>query len=83
MAVGYLPFKFHMASSPANNEISRYGKSKSNSNSSSGPTPNLGAIHLKTNVQVAYDIQLGCSWSLWKDKELMFPMGLVSYPTKI
>jgi hypothetical protein len=62
---GYLPFKFYTASSPPSKEISRYGKSKS----SSGPTRNPGAIHLKIDVQVTYDIQLGHSWTLWKDKE--------------
>jgi hypothetical protein len=76
---GYLPFKFYTASSPPDNEISWYGKFKS----SSGPTQNPGAVHLKIDVQLAYDIQLGCSWTLWKYKEIMFQMGLVPYPTKI
>jgi hypothetical protein len=40
------------------------------------PTP-PGAIHIKTDVQVAYDIQLGRSWSPWKGKEIRFPMELV------
>jgi hypothetical protein len=77
--VGYLPFKFYTASSPPNNEISRYGKSKS----SSGPTQNPEAVHLKTDAQVIYDIQLGHSLTLWKDKELIYPTRPVSYPTKI
>jgi hypothetical protein len=68
-----------MTSSPPNNEISRYGKSKS----SSGPTENLKAVHLKTYAQVAYDIQLGRSWTLWKDKELIVPTGLVTHTNKI
>jgi hypothetical protein len=72
-----------MVSSPPNNDMSIYGKSKSSSNYSSGPTQNLGAIHFKTDAQVAYDIQLGRSWTLWKDKKHIFPMELVTYPTKI
>jgi hypothetical protein len=64
---------------PPNKEISRYGKSKS----SSGPTQNPGAVHLKTDAQIAYDIQIMSSWTLWKDKKLIFPTELVSYPTKI
>jgi hypothetical protein len=67
MGVGYLPFKFYTASSPPNNEISRYGKSKSSLNSSLGPTQNLGAIHFESDAQVTYDILLGHSWILWKD----------------
>jgi hypothetical protein len=79
MGAGYLPFKFYTASSPPNNKISRYGKSKS----SLGPTQNPGAVHLKTDAQVTYHIKSGHSWTLWKVKELIFPTGLVSYPTKI
>jgi hypothetical protein len=56
---------------------------KSNSEFSSSPVRNPGADHMKTDVQVAYDIQSGRSLTLWKDKEIIFPMGLVSYPTKI
>jgi hypothetical protein len=37
----------------------------------------LGAIHIKTYAQVAYDIQLGHSWTPWKGKEIGFPMELV------
>jgi hypothetical protein len=51
--------------------------------SSSGPTQNLGAVHLKIDAQISYDIQLGRSLTLWKDKGLMFLTGPVSYPTKI
>jgi hypothetical protein len=58
---GYLPFKFYMTTNPPNNEISSYGKSKSSSNSTSGPTQNSGVVHLKTDAQVAYDIHLGRS----------------------
>jgi hypothetical protein len=37
----------------------------------------LGAINIKTDAQVAYDIQLGCSWTPWKGNERSFPMELV------
>jgi hypothetical protein len=30
----------------------------------------LGVVHIKTDAQVAYDIQLGCSWTPWKGKEV-------------
>jgi hypothetical protein len=79
---GYLPFKFYTASSPPNNKISRYGKSKSSSNSSSGPTQNPGAVHLKTDAQFIYDIKLKHYRTLWKDKVIIFPTQLVSYPNK-
>jgi hypothetical protein len=78
MGAGYLPFKFYMVSSPPNKEISRYGKSKS----SSCPTQNPGAVHIKTDARVTYDIKVGHSWTLWEEKDLIFPTGLVSYPTK-
>jgi hypothetical protein len=56
---------------------------KSNSEFNLSPIWNLGEVDLKTDVQVAYDIQLGRSWTCLKDKEIIFPMGLVSYTTKI
>jgi hypothetical protein len=39
----------------------------------------LGVVHIKTDAQVADNIQLGRSWTQWKDKgkEIMFPMELV------
>jgi hypothetical protein len=39
----------------------------------------LGSVHIKTDAQVAYDIQLGRSWTPWKDKgkEIMFPVEIV------
>jgi hypothetical protein len=39
-----------------------------------------GAVHIKTDAQVAYHIQLGSSWTPWKGKEVTFPMELVPYP---
>jgi hypothetical protein len=39
-----------------------------------------GAVHIKTDVQVTYDIQLGRSWGRWNDKEIMFTMELVTCP---
>jgi hypothetical protein len=35
-----------------------------------------GVVYIKTDAQVAYDIQLRCSWTPWKDKETAFPMQL-------
>jgi hypothetical protein len=39
----------------------------------------LGAVHIKTDAQVTKDIQLGHSWTHWKDKgkEITFPMEIV------
>jgi hypothetical protein len=56
---------------------------KFESKSSSSPIWNLGAIHLKTNAQVAYNIQSYRFWTRWKYKGIIFPMGLVSYPNKV
>jgi hypothetical protein len=56
---------------------------KSNSEFNSSPDWNPGEFNLKTDAQVAYDIQPGHSWTRWKDKEIIFPMGEVSYTTKI
>jgi hypothetical protein len=39
---------------------------------SSCPTPNTGAVHLKIDAQVAYDIQLGHSWTLGNIRRLLF-----------
>jgi hypothetical protein len=41
---------------------------------------NPGALHIKTDGQVAYDIQLGRSWTPWKGKEVTFPMELAPCP---
>jgi hypothetical protein len=56
---------------------------RSNSEFSSSSVRNLRAGHIKTHVQVAYDIQSRRYWTCWKDKEIVFPTELVSYPTKI
>jgi hypothetical protein len=56
---------------------------KSNSEFNSSPIQNLGEVDLKTDAQVAYDIQSVHSWTRWKDKEIIIPMELVSYTTKI
>jgi hypothetical protein len=56
---------------------------KSNSEFNSSPIRNPGEDDLKTDAQGAYDIQSGSSWTCWKEKEIIFPMGLVSYQTKI
>jgi hypothetical protein len=55
---------------------------KSNLEFSSSPVQNPRVGHIKTDIQVTYDIKSGCSWTRWKDKEIIFLMG-VSYPTKI
>jgi hypothetical protein len=39
-----------------------------------------GAVHIKTDAQVACDDQLGHSWTPWKGKEIKFTMGLVPCP---
>jgi hypothetical protein len=36
-----------------------------------------GVVHIKTDAQVAYDIQLWSCWTRWKGKEIYFPMELV------
>jgi hypothetical protein len=56
---------------------------KSNSEFNSSPIWNLGEVDLQIDAQVAYDIQSGCSWNCWKNKEIIFPMGPVTYTTKI
>jgi hypothetical protein len=38
----------------------------------------LRAVHIKTDAQVAYDIQLVRSWIPWKGTEITFPIKLVS-----
>jgi hypothetical protein len=40
----------------------------------------LGAVHIKSDAQVAYDIKLGRSWTPWKGKEITFPMELIPCP---
>jgi hypothetical protein len=56
---------------------------KSNSEFNSSPIRNLGEVDLQTDAWVAYDIQSGHSWTRWKDTEIIFPMRLVLYTSKI
>jgi hypothetical protein len=51
--------------------------------SSLSPTRSPVPPHLQIDVQIAYDLRLGRSTYAWKDKEITFPMALVSSPTKI
>jgi hypothetical protein len=39
-----------------------------------------GAAVIKTDAQVTYNIQLGCSWTPWKGKEIYLSMELVPCP---
>jgi hypothetical protein len=55
---------------------------KSNSEFNSSTIQNPGEVNLRTDAHVAYDIQSGHSWTRWKDNEIIFPMGPVSYTTK-
>jgi hypothetical protein len=50
---------------------------KSNSEFNLSPIQNLGEVDVKTDVQLAYDIQSGHSWTRWKDKDIIFLMGPV------
>jgi hypothetical protein len=50
---------------------------------SSSPTQSPGPPHIQIDVQIAYDLRFGCSTYSRKDKEITFPMALVSCPTKI
>jgi hypothetical protein len=43
----------------------------------------LGVVHIKTDAQVTYDIQLGRSWTPCKGKEINFTMELVPCPNSI
>jgi hypothetical protein len=47
---------------------------KSNSGFNSSPIWNPGEVDLKTDSQVAYNVQSGHSWTCWKDKEIIFPI---------
>jgi hypothetical protein len=50
---------------------------------SSSSTRSPGPPHIQIDVQIAYDLRFGRSTYAWKDKEITFPMELVSCPTKI
>jgi hypothetical protein len=50
---------------------------------SSSPTRSPGSPRIQIDVQIAYDLRFGRSTYARKDKEIIFPMELVSCPTKI
>jgi hypothetical protein len=50
---------------------------------SSSPTQSPGPPRIQIDIQIAYDLRFGRSTYAWKDKEIKFPMTLVSCPTKI
>jgi hypothetical protein len=50
---------------------------------SSSPTRSLGPPHIQIDVQIAYDLHFGRSTYAQKDKDVNFPMALVSCLTKI
>jgi hypothetical protein len=50
---------------------------------SSSPPQSPGPPHIQIDVQIAYDLRLGCSTYAGKAKEIKFAMELVSCPTKI
>jgi hypothetical protein len=47
------------------------------------PTQSTGPPCIQIDVQIAYDLRFGHSTYAQKDKEITFPMALVSCPTKI
>jgi hypothetical protein len=51
--------------------------------SSSSPTRSPGLPHIQIDAQIAYDRRFGRSTYARKDKEIIFPMALVSSLTKI
>jgi hypothetical protein len=50
---------------------------------SSSPTQTPGPPHIQIDVQIGYDLRFGRSTYARKDKEITFPMELVSCPSKI
>jgi hypothetical protein len=50
---------------------------------SSSPIRSSGPPRIQIDVQIAYNIRFGRSTYLRKDKEITFPMALVSCPTTI
>jgi hypothetical protein len=50
---------------------------------SSSPTRCPGPARIQIDVQIAYDLRFRSSTYTRKDKEIYFPMALVSCPTKI
>jgi hypothetical protein len=69
---------FPMALVPSPTKIRLDQNFRNNFNIQSPTRP--GAVHIKTDAQVAYDIQLGRSWTPWKGKKITFPMELVPHP---
>jgi hypothetical protein len=67
--------KFRMAHVPGPTKIRLDKNCRNNFNIQSLTCPR--AVHIKTDAQVTYNIQLGLSWTPWKDKEITFPMELV------
>jgi hypothetical protein len=51
--------------------------------SSSSPTRSPGPPHIQIDIQIAYDLRFGRSTYARKDKEITFPMVLVSCPDSI
>jgi hypothetical protein len=49
----------------------------------SSPTRSPGPPCLQTDVDDASDLRFGSSTHAWKDKEIAFPILLVSWPYKI
>jgi hypothetical protein len=62
---------------PSQNNIG-FDKNCQNRFNIQSPT-RLGVVRIKTDAQVTKDIQLGRSWTHWKDKgkEITFPMEIV------
>jgi hypothetical protein len=77
-ALKYDAIKFPMAPVPGPTKIG-FGQNCRNNFNIWSPT-HSGAIHIKTNAQVTYDIQLGHSWTPWKVKEIASPIELVPCP---
>jgi hypothetical protein len=50
---------------------------------SSSLTQSPGPPCIQIDVQIAYDLRFGCSTYARREKEITFPMELVSCPTKI
>jgi hypothetical protein len=64
-----------MAPVPGPTKVGFDQNCQSNLNIQSPTRPRV--VHIKTDAQVAYAIQLGRFWTHWKDKEIKFPIELV------
>jgi hypothetical protein len=60
----------------------RVTKQSNSELSSSSPTQSVGSPHIQIDIQIVYDIRLRRSTYTQKDKEITFPITLVTYPTK-